>query len=516
MSIPDVCAITSRRNEVVVDGVASQGTSHIETLVQRTSGKKGGGGGGWRGNLVPAPAPVRRGGGGLSLGRTINPTFQRGGATPLKLPDVSQPVKSSPSQGGQAEMEKSSLHESPAVVRVRPTLNLSSVKKNLACQQQLENKVSYDVWSKRVLRLMDGKVSGVSRGQVEKLYEEHYGEVLLEDWVNILRKAGLVRLDTGQTSLFLTARGKTGQNGLGQLLNGLAKTRTIPFIDKPRDWDVEITAVESCSEVWVSPTTSRAIKEQLEAELCRSHCTASGGWQGGAAMPPGNYFSAELQPGLVRRVKVNKLDRVNFTAHCVLIDYGKELVVPLKCLAPLQKEFWSTEAQAIKVQLFGFSSDFNVNVLSHVKEKLEGKRVVGREVEASSSQAIPLISIVEADPREDFCIKNLIEEMRLINLGEVALVNGGKKLAGVEVLNNNNNNNNILTVDQAASGRLEPQELPDSESFQCSVSHVAGPGELYIQPRHSQHAYTALHQQLQHFYSSGNGIALKMPKPGNY
>ena len=42
MSIPDVCVISSRGGQVVVEGVASHGTGHIEKLVQRTGNKKAG------------------------------------------------------------------------------------------------------------------------------------------------------------------------------------------------------------------------------------------------------------------------------------------------------------------------------------------------------------------------------------------------------------------------------------------------------------------------------------------
>ena len=37
-------------------------------------------------------------------------------------------------------------------------------------------------------------------------------------------------------------------------------------------------------------------------------------------MPPGNYFSAEVEAGQVRRAKVMKVDRTRNTAHVTLID----------------------------------------------------------------------------------------------------------------------------------------------------------------------------------------------------
>ena len=59
-------------------------------------------------------------------------------------------------------------------------------------------------------------------------------------------------------------------------------------------------------------------------------------------MPPGNYFSAEVE-GEARRVKVSKVDRIRYTCSSFLIDHGKHMEIPWESLVPLQQEFFSAD-----------------------------------------------------------------------------------------------------------------------------------------------------------------------------
>ena len=71
----------------------------------------------------------------------------------------------------------------------------------------------------------------------------------------------------------LTSRPKLKVAGLGQLMSGTAKIRTIPSIDKPaeKEWDLVVTAVETTREVWVHPQSSVGILKELEAKMLRRH-----------------------------------------------------------------------------------------------------------------------------------------------------------------------------------------------------------------------------------------------------
>ena len=490
VSIPDVCVITSRLGEKVVEGVASHGTSHIEKLVDsnrlkpRKRGQK----------VVEGDAPDEE---------MVQSTLRK--------------LQGSAPSGG-CETVHNSVPKREAVVQALLLHSRPSPKTVLQAEEEpKESDVSYKVWSGRVLKMMDGRPHGMSQAQLEGLYEEQYKQNLPKDWANVLWKTGVVRLDTSKGHIMLTARAKTSQNGLGQVLNGQAKKRIIPSIEQPKtEWDVVITAVETSNEVWVSPRSSLDTKKQLETKLLDYHLSLSSASFTGSKMPPGNYFSAAVGLDQVRRVKVVNLDRIKHTANCRLIDYGSQAVLPWHCLVPLPQEFWSTQAQALKVQLFGFSQYQDVKVVEFVEKKLEGKRVLGKEVAASSSSAdIPLISISEADPVRDLkLIENVIQEMNAINLGAVASVSQGRK--DEEIAENNNDIN-----DNEGRDSVEPQVLPSAgKIFHCRVSHLVDHSEVYIwllnRLPYDNLIYLKMHNQILDFYSRKNGGTAVNPVPGDH
>ena len=343
-SIPDVCMITSRRGELTVEGVASQGNSHIGRLVSETGGKRGGGAGeGWRGN-PGLSGPIRRGGNVVGL----RPAFPRPvGNIPL------QPRQSTPSQGPKTSHPQNSLPKKEAeapIIRSRPSLNLKSRKEKLDAMPHPEDgDGNYKVWSERVKKMMKQRTHGMFQVQLERLYQEQYKQRLPGDWVKLLRATGLVRLDTSKggeaNPIILRAdRGRPGQ-GEGR------QVKFIPTADKSKaEWDDIVITVQSTGAVetndTTSPLTSEAAVEQLEAKLLQVHLSPSSTSFTGEVITPGEYFSAEVEPGLVRRVKVKKLDRTKYTATCFLIDYKSEAVVPWNCLVPLPQKFWPTKTQA--------------------------------------------------------------------------------------------------------------------------------------------------------------------------
>jgi len=288
------------------------------------------------------------------------------------------------------------------------------------------------------------------------------------------------------------------QTGLGHV-NGGMSPQTIPTIEKPttRDWELEITAVESSNEVWVSLRSLKEVKNQLETELLQKHLSSvSFNSFNGGTMPAGNYFSAEVEPGTVRRVLVTKLDRINYKASCFLIDHGHKLELPWNCLVPLQQQFWFVKAQAMKIQLSGFSLYHNVNVLEVVKKALEGRMIVGRE-ENGQNLTSPLVRIVETVPPGDLMsIDKLIEEMKRVNVMQ----------------------NPQLCLSQNGSREpecLKPAQQPGVEEFyDCVVSHVVGPAEIYLRSYHSAQNYLDLQHRLRAFYSGGGGRSVESVKPG--
>ena len=422
MSIPDVCLISNRGGQVVVEGVASHGTGHIEKLVQRTGNKKGGGGG-WKGNQPRGPPPRRSG-----------PMF------------------------------------SPAAPRVRSPPRYSQ---HLSAQTSVRSNPG---------KVFNGSAArGASRTFPPKSSQRQQSP----------RRAGpdsVVSMEPGSWEVKQTGSGH---------VNGGTSPPTIPTIEKPttRDWELEITAVESSNEVWVSLRSLKEVKNQLETELLQRHLS-SVSFNGGT-MPTGNYFSAEVEPGTVRRVLVTKLDRINHMASCFLIDHGHKLEVPWNCLVPPQRQFWTVKAQAMKIQLSGFSLYHNVNVLEVVKKALEGRMIVGRE-ENGQNLTSPLVRIVETVPPGDMMsIDKIIQEMKRVNLMQSPQ----------------------LCLSQNGSREpecLEPAQLPGVEEFyDCVVSHVVGPAEIYLRSYHSVQNYLDLQHRLLAFYSGGGGRSVESVKPGD-
>ena len=229
-------------------------------------------------------------------------------------------------------------------------------------------------------------------------------------------------------------------------------------------------------------------------------------------MPPGNYFSAEVESGNVKRVKVMKVDRIKKTVHAFLIDYGYALDIPWQRLVPLDKEFWSVKANALKIELDGFVGYHNVDVLEFARKKLVGRRVFGREVNASLSQTVPLVKIFEADPRGDLMfVENLREQMRKINLGHAPPADGGSEL-GMKI---NINNNISHEKTRAQAGTLAFPRLPEvGEFYDCVVSEVVCVDELHVQSYDNLASYKTLNRQMLAFYSA-NGSPIQSPEPGN-
>jgi len=409
MSIPDVCVISSRGGQVVVEGVASHGTGHIEKLVQRTGNKKGGGG--WRGNQSDRAGPPLR---------KSNSVFPFRSALPPSLSSTPVRSRSSRVSSGSAARGGQTFYPKPSQNRGAEPVSVRSIEPG-----------SWEV----------------------------------------------------------------KQTGPGQMNE---ESQTIPTVEKPtkRDWELEITAVESSNEVWVNLRSQLEMKKQLEAELLQKHLSDSSASFSGGVMPAGNYFSAVVNSGEVRRVKVTKLDRINHTASCFLIDYGQKVVVPWRSLVPLQQQFWRLRAQAIKIQLSGFSLYHNVNVLEFMEKTLVGRRVVGRE-ETEQSLSSPLVRIVEADLPGELSIEIIIEEMKLINL---------RQSPQLPVSHNNNS--------QEAGG-LKPCQVPGVEEFyECVVSHVVGTGEIYLRSYHSVRDFRDFQHQLLAFYSAGRGRPVEKLEPG--
>ena len=108
-------------------------------------------------------------------------------------------------------------------------------------------------------------------------------------------------------------------------------------------------------------------------------------------------------------------------------------------------------------------------------------------------------------------IDDVIQDMKLINDGNAALVNGGTEV----VKGGKINNNNPMSQGRADPGVLKARELPGlGEFYDCVVSHVTGPGEVWLQSHHSLKIYRTLHDQVLAFYAANRGGSIENPEPG--
>ena len=113
-------------------------------------------------------------------------------------------------------------------------------------------------------------------------------------------------------------------------------------------------------------------------------------------MPSGNYFSARLDTGEYVRVKVTKVDRINFKCHCFLIDYGRELTLDWKKLVALDKDFLSLPSMAMKVIIDGIDDSNDQVLIEYVHSKLLGNDYVGVQLRKDVSN-VPQVMLLDGD-----------------------------------------------------------------------------------------------------------------------
>ena len=437
-SIPDVCTLRQRRGEVVVEGVGTKATNHIKSLVQNTGKKKGGG---WAGNWRE---PQRE-----ALTRS----------SPLRE------SKQSPALGTRKKS---------------PQTFIGPVKPDRESNIQLEvTNDSFKVWADRVIQILRGRPDGLTEDQVDLLYQAQYRVRLPHVWTRALTKAGLIDVDTEnkvntKPLIFPAAHSPTSV--------------VIPAIRCPvkREWDVVITAVDSKrQEAWVTLQDGGSLKTRHQLQLQMKHCSN----QRRETLQPGQYLSAWLQPDHFQRVQVVKVNRVNLTCRCFLIDQGREMEVGWGLLSDLPPGCLTVPAQAIKIRLVGFDNYTNNQFAEFVMDKLEGKRFLGRLVEGSSTSDLPELRIFDADKKSEVqFVDEAITQMK------------GLRLSACQ---------------EEQEPQLESQRLPEEGDFyDCKVSHVVSPDEIWVQEYSMLHHYDVMKRSAAAFYSLGNGRVVQDPQPG--
>ena len=439
-SIPDVCTLRQRRGEVVVEGVGTKATNHIKSLVQNTGKKKGSG---WAGNWRE---PQRE-----ALTRS----------SPLRE------SKQSPTLATRKKSSQTFGFIGP--VKPGPESNIPLEVTN----------DSFKGWANKVTQILRGRPDGLTEDQVDLLYQAQYRARLPHVWTRALTKAGLIDVDT------------ENKVNTKPLIFPAAHNLTpvvIPAIRSPvkRDWDVVVNSVDSKrQEAWVTLQDGASLKTRHQLQLQMKHCSSRTKW----IVLPGEYLSAWLQPDHFERVQVVKVNRVNSTCRCFLIDQGREMEFDWGVLADLPPGCLTVPAQAIKIRLAGFDNYTNNQFAEFVMDKLEGKRFLGRLVEGSSTSDLPELRIFDADKKSEVqFVDEAITQMK------------GLKLSACQA---------------QQEPQLESQRLPEEGDFyDCKVSHVVSPDEIWVQEYSTLHHYDVMKRSAAAFYSLGNGRVVQDPQPG--
>ena len=471
-SIPDVCRITCRGREVMIEGVATPETSHIEKFIQKSKGKRGGGGGGGA-----RPKTTDHGkyhssqtlpSNNHSLRPTIRPKAPAANATPTPIKTVKPTIA----------VRRPTTRHQPAQCPPPPN-NVASSTPSPITNEPIK------VWSGRINKLLMGRTHGLYKLQVEKFYEKQWYERLPSNWVDIMRDANYIRLDknTAQSS---------PMNSTNPIIfpftsvpsNNNAQV-TIPSGSYPKitEWNLLVTNVVSTSNMWVVFTDGEKRLEEMKPRLeIRHHM----GRQFNAdVLSPGMYYSAILESAEVARVKVLKIDRLKYTCQCFLVDHGTEQNIKWDNLKELDKEFLTTPVSAMRVSILGID-DIKVGVLvNFMKDKLLDKRYVGVEVEKGPNN-IPKVMLLDGDKVVSDELSRQLKKFQSSPKFSVTV---------------NNNYYNGGTTEAFKS--LPATQLPNlGEFYDLKISQVLSPKEIYVQPYTSLPKYSVMEQEMALAYSN--------------
>ena len=436
---------------MVVEGVGTLATNHIKNLVQNTDkNKRNLRSGGWR---EPQQAVLSR----------VSPVRQRS-LQPCQSPcpsDSPAKMKQNPCQAFKAEPN-------------------SARKGNLKSTEE-----TFQVWSGQVTQILRGYPSGASQEQVEEIFESQYRSKLPHIWTRALTKAGLIDVDT---------ENKVNTKPLLFLATDILTEEVIPTVRPIRkEWDVLVNAVDSKrQEAWVTlqDEASLQIRQQLRMKLRLQLESLRE-----EILHPGQYLSGRVQQGEVERLQVVKVNRLNQTCRCFLLDVGTEVELSWSSLSPLQQDCRNTPAQAVKVRLAGFNKYTNSQFAEFVMDKLVGKRFVARDVGFSISNIPELRIFDDHEKSEVQFVDEAVTKMKELRLD--GLDRQRQEQDGV-------------------GPQLQTPILPEEGDFiDCKVTRVVSAGEIWVQNCSAVRQYDVMKRSLTAFYTLGNGRAVLNPQDGS-
>lgn len=433
LSLPDVCRVTRRGGDLVVEGVATPETRHIKEMVHKQ------GRGGARARPGRGTAPCPRSSAGLVNVDKYYPALKsetrpaNSSRTDVKIP-ISRPSISA--QKPPPAMPKSSIRTrsfNPAMLNGTQTV--------------LNKQASKPTASLRAHQVLN-QLSDLSLQSTQ---------------------AAKVSVDP---NIVIPSGEYPSSRDVG--------------------WDVTVTGVQSTSILWVicgEGERRLATVQQLLASRHRPGTRYSGG-----ALPPGHYFSGQLGSGQIVRARVAKVDRLQLSCLCFLVDYGRWETIAWEQLVPLAQDFLYLPAMAVKVIMAGVRDSSDPQQCSAVSQRLLGRKLLGVKTGVNSSN-IPILTLFDGD-----LIVSQQLEKQLAKLGCQAA-----EAAKVSV----NNNQSPSMCANGGTGTVKSLALPPlpgiGDWFDLRISHVVSPAEVYIQSYLAQPRYSAMTTEMISFYSGAGG-----------
>ena len=343
---------------------------------------------------------------------------------------------------------------------------------------------SIRTWTGRVKKILEGKPFGLWKTQVEKFHEKQWSESLPSNWTSIMLEANLITLKNQSTLLVVSLKTANHEDAPA------TKDEIVPSGVYPGEvkWIMTITHVVSTSHYWVMFGDAPKKLDNLQSPLEWRH--RSGPVFSGGVMPPGNYFSAKLQTGRIVRVKATKVDRINYTANCFLLDYGREEKIKWSNLTPLHQEFLTLPSLAKKVVLSEVSDSKDPELVDFVKNKLVGSKMKGLQVDKDEND-VPVVLMFDED----------------INVADYLNRHLNKSQPKSVSTNNNPSPSKNVVFNNSRTDRshLPRSSLPvvgEDRFYDCKIRHIVSSSEIYVQSYSDVSRFSHMTKQMNQFYES--------------
>lgn len=240
------------------------------------------------------------------------------------------------------------------------------------------------VFSDRVVELIGERQNGVWSTQIEKQYQDKFGEKLPSLWFQEVEAINRIRVDcpipgSGRYIVFPVVgslKTEASPDPPGLAILSQVQPAPLPF---PEDdlWDVFITYVRSTVNI-----SLRLIGEEYSEKFEDLSSNMDLHYYDKEAIPRvgqpevGKIYAAQVSSDW-HRVKVTELRGI--VATCWFLDHGDQDQVPVEDLREIAPKFLDLPPQAITVELAGLEDyEYSESLMEYLNNCLLGKSLVGK------------------------------------------------------------------------------------------------------------------------------------------